>query len=159
MFESLTKFIGELTGAEAKESASFDETETRLAAAALLVHVVVSDSEFNTAERDRLRDVLAYRFAMEPGDAEKLIEAATRADNEAVDLYQFTSVLNRLMDDEGRKRIVEMMFEVAYADGELTEFEDNVVWRASELLHVPARERVSIRKQMRDELTDKENQS
>ncbi len=158
MFESLSKFIGEIVGAE-KETASFDETETRLAAAALLVHVVVSDNEFNPAERGRLRDVLSYRFAMEAGDAEKLIEAATRADNEAVDLYQFTSVLNRLLDDEGRKRVVEMMFEVAYADGELSEFEDNVVWRASELLHIPARDRVTIRKHMRDEITDKENQS
>lgn len=158
MFESLTKFIAEIGGAE-KETASFDETETRLAAAALLVHVVVSDSEFNVAERERLRDVLSYRFSMEPADAETLIEAATRADNEAVDLYQFTSVLNRLLDDEGRRRIVEMMFEVAYADGALSEFEDNVVWRASELLHIPARDRVTIRKQMRDELTDKENQS
>ncbi len=156
MFDTLSKFIGEITGAE-KESASFDETETRLAAAALLVHVVVSDSEFNPAENERLRQVLSYRFAMEPGDAEKLIEAATRADNEAVDLYQFTSVLNRLLDDEGRKRIVEMMFEVAYADGQLSEFEDNVVWRAAELLHIPSRERVTIRKYMRDELTDKEN--
>lgn len=158
MFESLSKLIGDIAGTE-KENISFDETETRLAAAALLVHVVVSDSDFNQAEHDRLREVLSYRFQMDPGDAEKLVEAAVRADNEAVDLYQFTSVLNRLLDDEGRRRIVEMMFEVAYADGQLSEFEDNVVWRASELLNVPSRERVSIRKHMRDELTDKESQS
>lgn len=158
MFESLTKLIGDITGGE-RETASFDETETRLAAAALLVHVVTSDNDFNQTEHDRLREVLSYRFAMDPADAEKLIEAAQRADNEAVDLYQFTSVLNRLMDDEGRKRIVEMMFEVAYADGQLSEFEDNVVWRASELLNVSSRDRVTIRKHMRDELIDKENQS
>lgn len=158
MFDALSKFIGEITGTE-KANASFDETETRLAAAALLVHVMVSDSEFNPAEHERLREVLSYRFAMDPADAEKLIEAATRADNEAVDLYQFTSVLNRLLDEEGRKRIVEMMFEVAYADGQLSEFEDNVVWRASELLHVPSRDRVTIRKHIRGETADKEKPS
>jgi uncharacterized tellurite resistance protein B-like protein len=47
--------------------------------------------------------------------------------------------------------VVEMMFEVAYADGGLTEFEDNLVWRAAELLHVGSRERVQIRREVREE--------
>jgi uncharacterized tellurite resistance protein B-like protein len=42
-----------------------------------------------------------------------------------------------------------MMFEVAYSDGSLSEFEDNVVWRAAELMHVPSRERVTIRREVR----------
>jgi uncharacterized tellurite resistance protein B-like protein len=43
------------------------------------------------------------------------------------------------------------MFEVAYSDGALSEFEDNVVWRAAELMHVPSRERVTIRREVRRE--------
>ena len=50
-----------------------------------------------------------------------------------------------------------MMFEVAYADGQLSEFEDNVVWRASELLHVPSRERVTLRRQVREEKGEKDS--
>jgi uncharacterized tellurite resistance protein B-like protein len=49
-----------------------------------------------------------------------------------------------------------MMFEVAYSDGALSEFEDNVVWRAAELMRVPSRERVTIRREVRRE-TDEEN--
>ena len=83
------------------------------------------------------------------------MQAALAADRDAVDLYRFTSVINHALDDEGRRRIVEMMFEAAYVDGKLTEFEDNVVWRASELLNVPARERVNIRRSVREEKGEK----
>jgi len=101
--------------------------------------------------------VLAYRFDLGLEEAEKLVQAALRADKEAVDLYRFTSVLNHALDEEGRKRIVQMMFEIAYADGQLSEFEDNVVWRASELLNVQARERVTLRRQMREEKGEKQS--
>ena len=64
--------------------------------------------------------------------------AATQAEQEAIDLYRFTSLLNRCLDESGRLQIVEMMWQVAYADGRVTEFEDNLIWRAADLLHVPS---------------------
>lgn len=148
MSRSIGKFISEITGG-ARAAESFDESDFRLAAAALLVHVATTDSDFSEKEREKLRDVLAGRFDLAPAEADRLVDSATKADLEAVDLYQFTSVLNRAFDDEARRRIVEMMFEVAYSDGALSEFEDNVVWRAAELMHVPSRERVTIRREVR----------
>jgi uncharacterized tellurite resistance protein B-like protein len=156
MLRSISEFINEITGGD-RHPEKFQEDDYHLAAAALLVHVVTSDNNFNAAEQARLCDVIAYRFELGRDDADKLIEAAIRADREAVDLYQFTSVINRALDEEGRRRVVEMMFEVAYADGKLSEFEDNVVWRAAEIMNVPSRERVTIRRHMRDEIADKEN--
>ena len=114
------------------------------------MHVVTIDGVIGADEMDKLRRLLAVRFTLSEDDAEKLLEAAIARDAEAVDLYAFTSVLNRAMDEEGRRRVVEMMFEVAYADGGLTEFEDNLVWRAAELLNVTSRDRVDIRKRVRD---------
>jgi uncharacterized tellurite resistance protein B-like protein len=101
--------------------------------------------------------VLSQRFDLGAEEADELIESAVRADLEAVDLYQFTSRLNASFDEEGRKKIVEMMFQVAYADGSLSEFEDNIVWRAADLMHVPSRERVTIRRRVRDESAADEN--
>lgn len=156
MLRSIGDFISEITGG-GRQPDSFEDTDFRLAAAALLVHVATTDNNFDEAERAKLRDVLAQRFEMGADEADRLIEAAVKADLEAVDLYQFTSILNRKFDDEGRRRVVEMMFEVAYADGQLSEFEDNIVWRAAELMHVPSRERVTIRRQVRDESVPDEN--
>ncbi|MEX0591415.1 MAG: TerB family tellurite resistance protein [Xanthobacteraceae bacterium] len=156
MLRSIGEFISEIAGG-GRDQENFGDSDFRLAAAALLVHVATSDSAFNEKERERLQNILAHRFELGHEEAARLVDSAVNADLEAVDLYQFTSVLNRAFDEEGRKRVVEMMFEVAYADGELSEFEDNVVWRAAELMHVPSRERVTIRRQVRDETAGDEN--
>ena len=156
MLRSIGDFISELTGG-ARHPASFEEIDFRLAAAALLVHVATTDNNFDEAERAKLREVLSQRFDLGAEDVDTLIESAVRADREAVDLYQFTSLLNRSFDEEERNKVVEMMFQVAYADGQLSEFEDNIVWRAAEQMHVPSRERVTIRRQVREESASDEN--
>ncbi|MCG5234956.1 TerB family tellurite resistance protein [Xanthobacter oligotrophicus] len=150
MFRTLSDFITDITGG-AREAAAFDETDYRLAAAALLVHVMSIDGAVTVDEQAVLRTILANRFGLDAKESEALVELAIAKDAEAVDLYAFTSVLNRALDDEGRRRIVEMMFEVAYADGGLSEFEDNLVWRAAELLNVGSRDRIRIRREVREE--------
>ena|ERR1700694_4590810 len=150
MFDAISEFIADITSGN-RHPASFNEIDHRLAAAALLVHVATLDREFDETERDKVKDLLAKRFELGRDDTDKLITAAVDADRKAIDLYHFTSVLNHALDDDGRKRIIEMMFEVALVDGKLSEFEDNVVWRASELLNVSSRERVELRRRVRDE--------
>ena len=85
------------------------------------------------------------RFGLDPGTADKLIASATLVEGEAVDLYHFTSVIMRSVNEEGRLRIVEMMWELVYADGQVSEFEDNVVWRAADLLGVSSRDRIDLK--------------
>lgn len=150
MFRTLSDFISDITGGH-REAAAFDESDYRLAAAALLVHVMSIDGAVTPEERDVLKTILAGRFALDEAETEQLVELAIAKDAEAVDLYAFTSVLNRALDEDGRLRIVEMMFEVAYADGGLSEFEDNLVWRAAELLNVGSRDRIRIRREVREE--------
>ena len=75
----------------------------------------------------------------------RLIERAEQSDREAVDFFHFTIVLKRALDDQGRAKIVEMMWEMVFVDGTVTEFEENVVWRVAELLGVSTRDRVSLR--------------
>jgi uncharacterized tellurite resistance protein B-like protein len=74
-----------------------------------------------------------------------LINSATRVEGDAVDLYHFTSVIMRSVNEEGRLKIVEMMWEMVYADGQVTEFEDNVVWRAADLLGISSRDRIDLK--------------
>jgi uncharacterized tellurite resistance protein B-like protein len=51
----------------------------------------------------------------------------------------------RSVNEEGRLRIIEMMWELVYADGQVSEFEDNVVWRAADLLGVSSRDRIDLK--------------
>ncbi len=153
MLQSLTDFIASISGEDGAKT--FDESDYRLAAAALLVHVAASDDSFDEAERRVLMDALTQRFDVDPGDANALIEAAVSADREAIDLYQFTSLVNRALDEEGKRKLVEVLFLIGYADGKLTEFENNIVWRASELMHVSAQDRTEIRRRIRAAIGDR----
>ena len=65
-----------------------------------------------------------------------------------MDFYHFTSVLKRALDDDGRQKIVEMLWDIAYADGAADEFEENTIWRIAELLGVSTRDRVLLRQRV-----------
>jgi uncharacterized tellurite resistance protein B-like protein len=144
MFEAFKHFLSEVAGGEAHPR-RFAENDYRLAAAALLVHAAAIDGSLTGPERERLHAIIRRRFDLDDDATTRLLDEATVAEQEAVDLYRFTSVLNRSLDDEGRRRMVEMMWEIVYADGRVSEFEDNLIWRAADLLGVSARERIELR--------------
>jgi uncharacterized tellurite resistance protein B-like protein len=145
MFNSIIKFVSELTQSD-DETSRFEENDYRLSAAALLVHAATIDGAVSESERERLCSLIKQRFELDDAAAQELIEAATDAEHNAIDLYSFTSLLNRTMDHAGRQRVVEMMWEIVFADGRVSEFEDNLLWRAADLLHVPSRERIELRR-------------
>jgi len=147
MLDTLKSFLSEF-GEGTKAPPQFDANDYRLAAAALLVHVMTIDGQEKPAERDRLRDILKNQFDLDDAQTDTLIEAATAADRDAIDLYRFTSLLNRSLDEAGRLRIVEMMWEIVYADDKVNEFEDNVVWRAADLLGISSRDRIEMRRRV-----------
>ncbi len=145
MLDTLRQFIADVVSPTANEARAFDDTGYRLAATALLVHVISLDGEPSAIEKRKLHSLLESSFKLDPGTADALIASATLVEGEAVDLYHFTSVIMRSVNEEGRLRIVEMMWELVYADGQVTEFEDNVVWRAADLLGVASRDRIDLK--------------
>src|SRR3979490_1191809 len=145
MLDGLRQFIADIVSPSEHEARAFDDTGYRLAATALLVHVVSLDGEPTEVEKRKLHSLIESRFKLDAGTADKLIASATRVEGEAVDLYHFTSVIMRSVNEEGRLRIVEMMWELVYADGQVSEFEDNVVWRAADLLGVSSRDRIELK--------------
>jgi uncharacterized tellurite resistance protein B-like protein len=145
MLDGLRQFIADVVSSTAHQDRTFDDTGYRLAATALLIHVISLDGEPSAVEKRKLHSLLESRFGLDPGTADKLIASATLVEGEAVDLYHFTSVIMRSVNEEGRLRIVEMMWELVFADGKVSEFEDNVVWRAADLLGVSSRDRIDLK--------------
>ena len=150
MFEILRKFIDDTTS-RPDGPAAFAENDFRLAAVALLVHVANVDGRIDAQERTRLRQIIEERFALDAAATTRLIAKAEASDREAVDFFHFTNVLKRTLDDDGRHRVIEMMWDIAFADGEVTEFEENVVWRIASLLGVSNRDRVMLRRKVSEE--------
>ncbi len=150
MFELFKSFISDFAAGQ-KHPSQFADDDYRLAAAALLVHAAAIDGEMSPSERAKLHAVLKRSFALDDSTTDELIEKATAAEHESVDLYHFTHLLNRALDEPGRVRIVEMMWQIVYADGTRDELEDNLLWRAADLLGVSPRERIELRRRVAGE--------
>jgi len=148
MLDAIKTFLNELTGTAEKKD--LGEDDYRLAAAALLFHVIAVDGVVLPGEREKLSTLLAGQFSLHKDETAELLAAAETADKEAVDLYGFTSILKWKLEIADRERIVEMMWNLVYADGAVHEFEDNVIWRAAELLGVSSQKRISLKQRARE---------
>lgn len=149
MLEDLKRFFADLVDG-GKAQHHFDDNDYRVAVAALLVHVATLDGNLTVSGRQRLRAILQARFALDDDLTDELVAAAEAADREAVDFYHFTSLLTRTLDEGGRQRIVAMMWEMVLADGRISEFEDNVLWRVADLLGISNGQRIALRQQIAD---------
>jgi uncharacterized tellurite resistance protein B-like protein len=147
MLDAIKSFLNDLTARP--EPRAFGPDDHRLAAAALLFHVIAVDGIVSDEEREALAAVLKRQFDLDGKAAGALVSAAEEADREAIDLYSFTSVLKRQADEADRERIVGMMWRLVYADGTLHEFEDNVIWRVAELLGVDPKARIRLKQAAR----------
>ena len=98
--------------------------ELRLAAAALLIHASIIDGHVDPEETKALKALLQSRFAIDDDELRKTLKEAEAWEHESrLTSIGFTSVLCRGLDQEGRQRIVEMLWEIVLADGVLHEFE------------------------------------
>jgi uncharacterized tellurite resistance protein B-like protein len=150
MFASLKTLIPGLVG-EAKRRDRFAEDDCRVATAALLIRAASVEGDMSEARRDKLHTTLKSYFGCDDAATGELIEAAAKAACNAIDLYHFTRRISLLVNDERRHRIVQMMWEVIYADGSESPIENNIVWRAADLLGVPSRQRIELRHRIANE--------
>lgn len=150
MLDSFKSFIKDITtfGNDGSAAPKFDTSDKNLAIAALMFHVIAADGVVQPKEREKLRSILSTHYDVSEDDIEELIEQATKADSEAVDLFAFTRVLKHQLSSEERILLVEDLWEMVFADGELHEFEDNIVWRVAELIAVSRQDRISMKQRV-----------
>jgi uncharacterized tellurite resistance protein B-like protein len=143
MFGAVRNLLSYLAGNTGPGSQAHDHN-LWLAVAALLTRVATADSEMSGARREALHTILQSRFALDDYAARRLLEEAIAVNRNAIDLYRFTRELNEMLDDGGRTQLVQMMWEIVYADGHANEFDKNIIWRAADLLGVSSRRRIEL---------------
>jgi uncharacterized tellurite resistance protein B-like protein len=143
----LDQVIGLLTGRRPADVAG-PNGELRVCIAALLVEAARMDDRFSATERSTIERLLAERFALSPTETASLLRSAEEAVAHSAQLLGFTEGVVREVAIEDRVRIVEMLWEVAYADGVLSPEEDALLRRVAGLIHVPDRERGLARQQV-----------
>ena len=145
LWTKFKEFADRVAAEERPGGGNLREDELRLAAAALLVHAAVIDGEVAREERRKLKILLQERFALGDEETRRLMREAEAREQEAVDLYRFTSVLvrassTRTAASASSRCCGKWRWPTAWC----TSSKSNLVWRAAELLGVSTRDRVHV---------------
>ena len=122
--------------------------ELQAAAAALLVEAACMDGNFDDQERKSIISLMEQHFNLNDEESLTLISEAEKIIENAGDLYAFTRVIKDRYAPEQRIEMVEMLWEVAFADGNVDHYEANLISRIAGLIFVSDRDRGAARKRV-----------
>jgi uncharacterized tellurite resistance protein B-like protein len=108
----------------------------RMATAVLLIDVARADHVFEESEYDRVLQLIESHFELTPEQAGELFNATSEEADYMVSLYEFTQLLNKNLNNQEKARIIALLWQVAYADGQLDKYENSLVLKISDLLYV-----------------------
>jgi len=120
----------------------------KLAAAALMVEVAVQDGEFDDAERNIIKKSLTEKLNLSPDDAAELLSQAEDKQSQSIQILSFTKEIKNHFEEEGRENIMEMLWQVVFADGEEDNYESNLMRRIAGLLYISDKKSGEIRKKV-----------
>lgn len=127
------------------ENKKLDAHEIEISSAALLAYCAMADGVQSAEEAAHLKTVLAKRFDLTPNEVDSVIEAAEARVRDAIDLHRFTRVLHRSLDRDARIHMVQLLWEIADADGHIHSDERRMVSLTAQLLDVEVRDAVAAR--------------
>jgi len=112
------------------------EEKKRLAAAALLIEVAIIDQEFDQAEFDAMQKILENQFGITTEECQQLISLAQLECEASTSTYQFTQLINQYSSAQDKIALITGMWAIAYADGDLDKYEEYIIRKVADLLHV-----------------------
>ncbi len=132
------------------DSAAADKHTIEIATAALLVETVRMDGDVKPIERDAVLRAVRGKFHLTNDEAQTLIDLAEKEAREASDYYQFTSIINKRFSQQQKIRVVELLWEVAYADKSVDPYEEHLIRKLADLLYVEHRDYITAKLRARD---------
>ena len=126
------------------------EHKLKLTCAALMIEMIHADEEEHEAEEKKIRDLLQQKFNLSDGELEELLALALEEKHAAIDYHQFTSLINQHYSQQQKIQLVEMLWQLAYADNTIDKFEEHLLRKLAELLHVPHRHFIQAKHRAED---------
>ena len=131
----LTKIVDRFFG-KLESQVRFEQDDVLLATCALLMEIAAVDGEFSSDERETILEILQRDHGLDAAAAEELMAMAEAERQRSVDLWSFTSRLNRSLDRDGKLAVIMKIWEVIYADKRLDGYEDYLVHKLADLLNL-----------------------
>ena len=120
------------------------------ACAALLVEIAFADKDFDETEKTSLKQSLIETYAVDESDIEEIIKDAEETVSESTSLYGYTRVVNDEFEYEDKLSLLKNLWKVAYADGNLDKYEEHLIRKISDLIHISHTDYINIKLEIRD---------
>ena len=147
MLDAIRSFFGASMAPESPEE-EVGEQDVRLAACALLIEIAYADEEFTEDEEQHLVSAVRRQYGLEEEEADQLLELADKARVSAVDLWQFTKLIKQNYSLGQKMVLVEVMWGLVYADGQLSSHEESLMRRVCHLLDLAPGHLADVRKRV-----------
>ena len=151
MIDALKDFFRFKAGAGPDPSPEAHEKAVRLAAGVLLFEVMRADHEVQDSERTVMRTALQSTFNLTAEEIAEIMRLAEDQSRTAASLYEFTSLVDGAFTAEQKKRVVELLWLVAFADGTKGAQEEHIVRKIAGLLHVAHPDPIDAKLRARDQ--------
>jgi uncharacterized tellurite resistance protein B-like protein len=116
-----------------------------LAACAVFLEMAHIDNEFDERERDHILHVFETEYDLSPDDVVELKKASREALSRSKDYWKFTNVINQHFSNEEKFRLVELLWQLVYADGHMDEHENYLMHKLGKLLKMPHRDLIDAK--------------
>ena len=120
------------------------------ACAALLVEIAFADKDFDETEKTSLKQTLIETYEIDESDIEEIIKDAEETVSESTSLYGYTRVVNDEFEYEDKLSLLKNLWKVAYADGNLDKYEEHLIRKISDLIHISHTDYINIKLEIRD---------
>jgi uncharacterized tellurite resistance protein B-like protein len=121
------------------------EHALRVATAVLLVEVTRADFIVQPSEKMRLRQLLERQFSLSTAELDALMDEAEADADRLVSTQHITRLLNEHYDHAMKLRVVEMMWQLVYADGNKDHYEEHLIRQVADLLYISHSEFIQAR--------------
>ena len=129
-------------------------SDKEIASAALLVEAAHMDGNLDDRETKVIKALLVNQFHLSEEEAAELFARAHTAQEDATHLMRFTRTIKDNFSEDERITVIEMMWEVAFADGIIHDFEENLIRRIAGLIYVSDRDRGDAKKRVQGRIED-----
>lgn len=136
MLKAIKQFFENHIG-QIEDRAQDSEHRLQVATAALLVEIARADFHIEDQELDRISKALQAKFQLSVDEVQALMALATQEAKQAVSYYEFTSLINKEFSFDEKVKVIELMWQVAYADDYLQKHEEALIRKIADLLYIP----------------------
>ena len=156
MFTSIGKLFENVVAQSTSTSSA--ETE-RLAAIALMIEVGLSDQSFDQVERDQLVKITSRLWNIDVNEISNLVEMAQEQVDISVSLFDHTRLINDTFEQEQKVQLVKCLWEIAFSDGRIDQYEEYSIRRIADLIYVEHADFIKMKLQVRDHFAHKKSES